>query len=77
MAWIKLTHSTGIDYLNTDNIIRFTTPTATSLEIYDMSLASPATYTFLSSDDLKEVTAKLENILKVLDINQLANQIPG
>lgn len=74
MAWIKLNHVGGLIYVNSDQIYNFEKNGVAGISIYGSSSNVPVTYFFSSSDEVDEIIAKLEKILKVIDINQLAIQ---
>jgi hypothetical protein len=75
MTFIKLTHSTGSIYLNLDNVysIEESGSPMTDLIITDPNSGS-VVYSFATPTELAEVLAKLESILKVIDIDTLAAQ---
>lgn len=73
MAWIKITHTTGQSYLNSDQIAIIEKTGITSIDVY--SFTSVYSYSFSSSTETDEIIAKLNIILKAIDINSLPNQI--
>lgn len=74
MTWIKLTHTTGTVYLNLDQVYRFEETSSTDVTFYDANSILPTTYAFATATALKVFMAKLTNISKVIDIDQLATQ---
>jgi hypothetical protein len=74
MIWIKLTHTGGSTYLNLDQVYKFEQTSATDITFYDANSILPTTYTFSTSAELVSFMKKLENISKVIDIDQLAPQ---
>ena len=74
MTFIKLTHSSGSVYLNLDQIVSIEETSTADLTIYDASSSSPVSYTFSSAAVRAEVIAKLESIVRVIDIDSLAKQ---
>jgi hypothetical protein len=76
MKWIKLTHSTGANYINLERVYMIDGVTSpTSIVFYDSSSILPVTYTFSSSDEKDEALSKLEAIIASIDIDRLAPQI--
>ena len=76
MTWIKLTHVSGITNLNVDLIYRFEKNLTLNVTVYYLTGTS-STFTFASQTDRDESVSKLERILKVIDIDQLAAQNIG
>lgn len=74
MTFIKLTHSSGSVYLNLDQIVSIEETSTTDLTVYDNTNASPFVYSFSSTSTRSEVIAKLESIIRVIDIDKLATQ---
>jgi hypothetical protein len=74
MTWIKLTHTTGSVYLNLEQVYRFEETSSTEVTFYDANSILPTTYAFATAAALKVFMAKLTNISKVIDIDQLATQ---
>ena len=74
MAWIKLTHSTGADYLNIDQVYKIVQTAPNDLTFYDANSILPTTYIFSTAADLAENLAKFESITKIIDIDKLAPQ---
>jgi hypothetical protein len=76
MKWIKLTHSTGANYINLERVYMIDGLTSTTaIVFYDSSSILPVTYTFSSSAEKDEALLKLEAILASIDLDRLAPQI--
>ena len=75
MTFIKLTHSTGSIYLNLDNVysIEEAGPPGTDLIVAFGTFTQ--TYSFDTPTELDEALAKLKSILRVIDLDKLANQL--
>jgi len=74
MNWIKLTHVSGVDYINLTEVYRIVQTASTDLTFYDANSILPITYTFSSAQELTEALNKLERIINTIDIDALANQ---
>ena len=74
MTFIKLTYSTGTVYLNLDNVYSIQETGTSDLTIYDANSILPVSYTFSSVTERDKVIAKLESIVRVIDIDALAPQ---
>lgn len=74
MVWIKLTHSTGADFINLEQVYRIYVTSPTELTFYDANSILPISYTFASSADLTDALSKFESIVRVIDIDNLAPQ---
>jgi len=74
MTFIKLTHSSGSVYLNLDQVVSIEETSTADLTISDNTNTSPVVYSFSSASDRAEVVAKLESIVRVIDIDTLAAQ---
>lgn len=74
MTFIKLTHSSGSVYLNLDQVYSIEETSTADLTIYDANSILPVSYTFASASERSEVLAKLESIVRVIDIDKLATQ---
>jgi hypothetical protein len=74
MTFIKLTHLSGSVYLNLDQVVSIEETSTVDLTISDNTNASPTVYSFSSASDRAEVVAKLESIVRVIDIDTLAAQ---
>jgi len=74
MTFIKLTHTTGSDYINLDHIYRIVETAVDEITIYDANSILPISYTFSSAQEQIEVLAKFESIVGIIDIDKLANQ---
>ena len=74
MTWIKLTHSTGADYINLAQIYRIIQSTTLELTFYDANSILPISFTFSSADELTATLKKLESLVNLIDIESLANQ---
>lgn len=74
MNWIKLTHTTGIDYINLQNVYRITQTASTDIEVYDAGSIPPVTYSFSTAQELTDTLKKLESIVQSIDIDALAAQ---
>lgn len=76
MKWIKLTHSSGANYINLDRVYMIDGQSnPTTIIFYDSSSILPVTYTFSSSSEKDEALSKLEAIISSIDIDRLAPQI--
>lgn len=74
MNWIKLTHVSGVDYINLTEVYRIVQTTSTDLTFYDANSILPITYTFSSAQELTTSLNKLERIINTIDIDSLADQ---
>jgi hypothetical protein len=74
MTFIKLTYSTGSVYLNLDKVYSIEETSTADLTIYDANSILPVTYTFATAAERASVVAKLESIVRVIDIDALAKQ---
>jgi hypothetical protein len=74
MNWIKLTHTSGADYINLTEVYRIVQTSSTGLTFYDANSILPITYTFASSQELTESLNKLDRIIGAIDIEAIADQ---
>ena len=74
MAFIKLTHTAGADYINLDHIYRIVETTSTEITIYDANSVLPISYSFIDAQEQIDVLAKFESIIGIIDIDKLADQ---
>ncbi len=74
MKWIKLTHSTGADYINIEQIYKLVQSSPTVITIYDANSILPTSYAFATAQDLTDALAKFSSIVQVIDIDNLAPQ---
>jgi hypothetical protein len=74
MTWIKLTHTSGVTYLNLDQVHRFEETSSTDITFYYADNSTTSSYSLSSSSELASLIAKLSSILKVINIDQLATQ---
>jgi hypothetical protein len=75
MIYIKLTHVSGIDYINLDQVYRITQTSSTDLTFYDANSILPITYSFSSAQELTATLKKFESIIQSIDITSLATQV--
>jgi hypothetical protein len=74
MTWIKLTHAAGSTYINVEQVYRIDETSSVEITLYDANSILPTSYTFANPQAKREVLAKLNAILSVIDIDQLATQ---
>jgi len=74
MIWIKLTHTSGADYINLEQVYRIFQTAPTDLTFYDANSILPITYSFSSAQETLDVLAKLESLARIIDIDKLAAQ---
>lgn len=74
MNWIKLTHSSGAEYINLTEVYRIVQTAATDLTFYDANSILPITYVFSSAQELTTTLNKLESIIDTIDIDAIADQ---
>jgi hypothetical protein len=75
MRWIKLTHSSGIRYINLEEVYTIDgTSSPTDITFYDANSILPITYSFASAQEKNEVLAKLTSIISPIDIDLIAPQ---
>tara|TARA_R110000868_G_scaffold231555_1_gene484970 strand:- start:333 stop:560 length:228 start_codon:yes stop_codon:yes gene_type:complete len=75
MTFIKLTHSTGSIYLNLDNVYSIEEIGSPGTDLIISSSGTSVTYSFATPTKLDEALAKLKSIIRVIDLDQLANQL--
>jgi hypothetical protein len=75
MTFIKLTHSTGSIYLNLDNVYSIEETGSPGTDLIVSSGVTTQTYSFATPTELDEALAKLKSIIRVIDLDQLANQL--
>jgi len=75
MTFIKLTHSTGSIYLNLDNVYSIEEAGAPGTDLIVSAGDTTQTYSFATPTELDEALAKLKSIIRVIDLDQLANQL--
>jgi hypothetical protein len=75
MTFIKLTHSTGSIYLNLDNVYSIEETGSPGTDLIVSAGATTQTYSFATPTELDEALAKLKSIIRVIDLDQLANQL--
>jgi len=74
MAWLKITHTGGWETINLDQVYRIAETASTDLTFYDANSILPTTYTFASSAEKDEFLQKFESIIRLIDIDKLAQQ---
>lgn len=74
MIWIKLTHTTGADYINLEQVYRIFQTSPTDLTFYDANSILPITYSFSTAQETIDVLDKLESLAQIIDIDKLADQ---
>lgn len=77
MRWIKLTHNTGDDLINVEQVYRITKDLAGGvyeIVFYDANSILPIAYGFSSETIRNQTYTNLEKILNSINIDQLANQ---
>lgn len=74
MVWIKLTHATGEEYLNIEQVYKIYESAPTELTFYDANSILPTTYTFASVQEKNDFLQKFESIVRLIDIDKLAPQ---
>ena len=75
MRWIKLTHSTGINYINLEQVYMIDGSTSpTDITFYDSNSILPISYTFSTSQEKDQVLSKLASIIDSIDLDLLAPQ---
>lgn len=75
MRWIKLTYSSGIRYINLEEVYSIDgTSSATAITFYDSNSILPITYSFASAQEKEEVLSKLAALLSPIDLDLIAPQ---
>jgi hypothetical protein len=74
MSWIKLNHTTGVEYVNLNQVYKINRTSPVELTFYDANSILPISFTFNSAQDLNEVLLKLEAIVSIIDLDKLAPQ---
>ena len=75
MRWIKLTHASGIQYINLEKVYMIDGSTD-PLEIifYDSGSVMPISYAFTTTSEKNEVFSKLSSLINSIDLELLAQQ---
>lgn len=80
MRWIKLTHNSGDDLINVEQVYRITksdsdvSPSTYEIVFYDANSILPISYGFANETIRNQTYTNLEKLLNSIDIDQLANQ---
>lgn len=74
MKWIKLTHVSGADYINLEQVYKIVQTAPTVVTIYDANSILPTSYTFATAQELTSTLAKFASIVQIIDIDNLAAQ---
>jgi hypothetical protein len=75
MRWIKLTYSSGVRYINLEQVYAIDgTSSSNSITFYDSNSILPITYSFASAQEKQEVISKLAAIISPIDIDSIAPQ---
>lgn len=74
MKWIKLTHVSGADYINLEQVYKIVQTAPTVVTIYDANSILPTSYTFTTAQELTATLAKFASIVQIIDIDNLATQ---
>ena len=74
MIIVKLTHNGGADYINLEQVYRIKQTSSTELTFYDANSILPISYTFTNFAALQDALLKIESIVRVIDIDNLAPQ---
>lgn len=74
MRWISVTHSSGSDLINVEQLYRITAASASNIVFYSVGSSTPATLAFSNSIERNQILEKFKKILDSLDINRIATQ---
>ena len=75
MKWIKLTHSSGVKYINLETVYTIDgNSSPTDITFYDSSSVMPISYTFATAQEKDEAMSKLSAIISSIDIDLLSPQ---
>jgi hypothetical protein len=74
MKWIQVTHTTGTDLINFEQLYRIVASSTTDILFYSAGSTSPTTLTFSTLTERDEIFEKFQKILDSLNINRIAAQ---
>jgi hypothetical protein len=74
MRWIQITHSSGIDLINIEQLHRIAIASTANILFYTTGSASPTTLTFSNPTERNEIFEKFQKILDSININRISAQ---
>lgn len=74
MAWIKISHTTGVVMINMDQVYTVLPVSTNQIQIIDANSIVPISYTFSSQSERDSIFKKMIRILEVIELDKLANQ---
>jgi hypothetical protein len=74
MRWISVTHSSGSELINVEQLYRITAVSTSNIAFYPVGSSTPTTLTFASLIERNEILEKFQKILDSLNINRIATQ---